>query len=354
MTAKKWVYSFIGIFILILIAIPVLVVSLDPFFHYHAPLGSFYYVLNNQRSQNNGIVKHFDYDALITGTSMTENFKASELDSLFEVNSVKTCYSGAMFKEINDNVKVALENQDVKMVVRGLDNFYLIQDKDDLRDDLGDYPEYLYNDNIFDDVNYIYNKGVIMHYCLPMLAKRVLGVAGGVTSFDEYSNWMSTASFGSEYALAGIDGFSEPDEEVHLSDEDRELLVANIEQNVVSIAAENPDTEFYYFYVPYSLVKWGSDYENGEIYREMEAEYITTQMCLEYDNIHLFDFNSVVDITGNLDNYRDSGHYSESVNSWILECMSKGEYELTADNYEEILAAEQEQFLTYDYNSLFE
>ena len=51
----------------------------------------------------NSKAKHFDYDAIITGTSMTENFLSSEFDSLFGVNSVKTTFSGASYKEINQN-----------------------------------------------------------------------------------------------------------------------------------------------------------------------------------------------------------------------------------------------------------
>lgn len=354
MTAKKWFVTFTGIFIGILALLVVMVAVLDPFFHYHAPLSSFYYTLDNERSQNNGIARNFEFNALITGTSMTENFKTSELDELFGVNSVKMCYSGAMYKEINDNVEVALANNDVDIVVRGLDNFYLIQDKDDLRDDLGEYPEYLYNDNIFDDVYYIFNKGIIVNYCFQMIAKKLMGVEGGITSFDDYSNWMSEASFGAENVLAGRDSFGEPTEEVHLTDEEREMLIANIEQNVVSVARNNPDVTFYYFYTPYSIAKWGGDYEDGTIYREMEAVLITTQMCLEYDNIKLFDFNTNTDVITNLDNYRDSGHYGEWINSWILECMQNGDYQLTEDNYEEMIAEEQEIFLSYDYNSLFE
>lgn len=49
-------------------------------YHYHAPLEDFAYLLdrNNERYQNYGILSHFSYDTIITGTSLTENFKSSE------------------------------------------------------------------------------------------------------------------------------------------------------------------------------------------------------------------------------------------------------------------------------------
>ena len=55
-------------------------IYIDPFFHYHAPLQEYQYPINEERYQNDGIVKHFEYDALITGSSMCENFKTTEFD----------------------------------------------------------------------------------------------------------------------------------------------------------------------------------------------------------------------------------------------------------------------------------
>ena len=43
------------------------VVVLDPFFHYHAPLKKYYYRLDDERSQSIGVARFFDYDAVITG-----------------------------------------------------------------------------------------------------------------------------------------------------------------------------------------------------------------------------------------------------------------------------------------------
>lgn len=130
---------------------------IDPYMHYHKPdTEGYFYSLNNQRSQNDGITKHFEYDALITGTSMTENFKTSEMDALFACNSIKVPYSGGSYKEINDNLKVAVENNpNLKMVVRGLDMGRFLDDKDVMRYDLGTYPTYLYDSNPLNDVQYI-------------------------------------------------------------------------------------------------------------------------------------------------------------------------------------------------------
>ena len=80
---KRWAVRTVVLMLLCIAAVCVSTVIVDPFFHYHAPAGWMSYYLHNQRYQNDGILKHFDYDAMITGTSMTENFKTSEMDEIF-------------------------------------------------------------------------------------------------------------------------------------------------------------------------------------------------------------------------------------------------------------------------------
>ena len=122
---------------------------------------SYTLISSYQRYQNDGIVKNFDYDAMIVGTSMTENFLASEFDELFNVNSIKVPLEGASYKEIDQLIKKAANsNDDLKIVIRGLDYSYFFWDKDVMSYD--NYPTYLYNNNIFDDVNYIFNKEIIV------------------------------------------------------------------------------------------------------------------------------------------------------------------------------------------------
>ena len=80
MKAEKWLLGWGLIVVAALCALGFLVYRVDPFFHYHKPDTSrYYYTLDNQRSQNDGIIRHFDYDAMIIGSSMTENFRDCQL-----------------------------------------------------------------------------------------------------------------------------------------------------------------------------------------------------------------------------------------------------------------------------------
>lgn len=350
-----WVILYFSFVFLALGMIAGTVIYIDPFFHYHKPqVDEYYYEIDNQRSQNDGITRNFEYDALITGTSMTNNFKTSEMDELFDVHSIKLPYSGGTYKEINDNVIKALEhNKNLNIVIRGLDIGKIIEDKDNMREDLGDYPTYLFDDNIFNDVNYIFNRDVIFNRVYPMItAANQDGFEPGITSFDEYDNWMSLCTFGMNTVKPkGVSRISDA-KPIHLSNEEKEMLQENVRKNVTSVAADHPDVVFYYFFTPYSAIWWLHFANDGGIYKQVESERFLIEELLKYDNIKMFSFNNLTEITTDINNYKDGTHYGEWINSLMLKYMHDGKYQLTEDNYEDYLEKESELYLNFDYNLL--
>jgi len=355
MKAKKWLIGWLSIVIVLFIFMSAFVYTIDPFFHYHKPMvENYYYVLDNERSQNDGISKYFEYDAIITGTSMTENFKTSELDELFDVNSVKLTYSGGSFKEINEGIKKAIiNNTRLNLIVRGLDMSMILDNKDRMRTDLGDYPNYLYDTNPFNDVKYLLNKDIIFGRAYAMVAdKKKEDFSPGITVFDEYARWNDSCEFGVNAVFSDGVSYKEADNVMHLSNEEASIVRDNIIQNVTSLAEEYPDVEFYYFITPYSVAWWKNNMETGDTYRLIEAEQYAIELIIEHSNINLFSFNDMSDITCDLNNYKDTAHYGEWINSLILYWMKNGEHQLTKDNYRDYIDREIELYTNFDYNSL--
>ena len=346
---KKKFYKFLLTIVILLITIASINIIIDPYFHYHKPLKFLSYPIEYQRYQNNGILKNFDYNAIITGTSMCENFMVSDMNKLFNVTAVKVPESGARFKEINDELLAAFDsNNDIKIVVRGLDYNMLITDKDSRRYEDSWYPDYLYDDNLINDVKYFLNKNTLCS-SLSVIVYTLLGKE--TTSFDEYSNWME----GSEFGLENIN-YSRPEvqnEIIEYTDEDYKVESENIYENVIKIAKDNENTQFYYFFTPYSILYFDSAKRNGELNKLLQAEKVAIEMLIEYDNIHLFSFFDCPDIICNLNNYKDIIHYSEDINEYILECMKNGLHELNKDNYLQYCENEQLFFDNYDYDSIF-
>lgn len=331
-----------------------LVYIVDPFFHYRAPEEKIFYRLYDQRSQNDGITRHFRYDSIITGTSMAENFKASLFDNFFDTDSIKVCYSGATYKEINDNLKVAYESgHDIKYVLRPIDYSLLLRDKDEMRDDMGDYPYWLTNSNPFDDVKYLLSRDVIINYTLPEVINALNRNSGGLTSFDEYSYTGDDNTFSKEVMLAGRTKYPEPAQVEELTADELEMLKGNIEQNVVSLARKHPETTFLYFFPPYSMAYWGSLRSEGTLDKMLSCKRAAIEQMLECDNIHIYSFTLFTDVTADLNNYRDLGHYSPQINDYIIDVIYDDEYgRITKENYDNVLGEEEALLQSYDYNAL--
>lgn len=347
---KIWIIGTLSLMVFSLIAIVSVTVYIDPFFHYHAPLKKYQYPINDERYQNDGITKNFAYNAIITGTSMTENFKKSEADKIFNANFIKVPFSGGRYKEINDNLIKAYNSwHEIKYVIRCLDYSSLILDKDARREGT-DYPEYLYNDNPFDDIRYVLNKSILLNRTLDIISYTSNG--NKTTSFDDYANWNDSYTFGAETVLGTYTLGEQSTEKAVLSKEEETMVIENINQNVTELARIHPETTFYLFFPPYSICYWDELNNTNEIDKRIDAEEIAIKEMLEYSNIRLYSFCDNYELICNLDNYKDLAHYGEWVNSWILEWMYKGKNQLTKSNYKQYIENIRNFYNSYDYASL--
>lgn len=350
MNNKRWALSLLLLFLTSVLVIGGVTAVVDPYFHYHKPLPGLSYPLNNQRYQNDGILRHFDYDAIITGTSVTENFKASEFDALYGVQSVKVPLEGASLKETGDTLRRALsQNPGVTTVLRSLDGSVLAQDKDFLS--YGSYPTYLTDDVLYNDVNYLLNKDTLLKDTWNVLRYSLRGV--GTTTFDDYSNWMDKAFFGREAILSQHIRPEEPRPERVLTDADIAMITGNVTQNVLSLAQQYPDVEFYCFFPPYSIYYWDTVSRQGEAAYYIEACRLAAQLLVGQENIRLYSFAGEFDLVLDSDQFCDLVHFHEDVNSQILHWMREGHGLLTPENNQQHWDSVLEFYTTFDYDTLF-
>lgn len=281
---------------------------------------------------------------------MCENFMSSEFDALFTANSIKVCFSGASYREIDECLETAIgTHPNIKSVLRALDYSWLVKDKNAMH--YHTRPDYLYDNTVLNDGEYLFNDDVIKE-CLSTLWSTRKGKA--MTTFDEYSNWNDQYTYGKEAVLATYTRDPSTHETVMLSDEEREMIRGNIRQNVTSLAADHPGITFYLFFPPYSICYWDEMNQAGKISWQIEAEKIAIEELLKYDNIKLFSFNSNHDLICDLNNYKDQAHYREEINSMILAWIKEGKFEITAENYNQYLDGMDAFFSTYDYDAIHE
>ncbi len=333
MKDKKWNLLVICSTLFILAAIAGITIFIDPFLHYHAPLEFLEYPLTDERYQSDGIARYYDYDAVITGTSMAQNFKTSEFEQLWGGKAIKVATSGATFHEMNEQIRRVLDyNSDTKYVVCSFDGNWLNYDAD--YEQYAGIPKYMYDRNPLNDVNYLLNKEVLPKTLAVLNYTR----AGNVTpTMDEYVRWSDYMLYGKEAVLRSIVRIERDTMAVGsgLRDVDRQRIRDNVTENFLKTAQMYPDTEFYLFFPPYSAYYWDVLARQGKLEVQIEAEKLATEIMLEAKNVHLFSFSDKTEITFNMDNYTDSMHYGGWINTEILQYMNNGEGRLTKDNYEE-------------------
>lgn len=351
MNSKKWLKIFFSITICLILLVAILIITIDPFLHFHDPLSniSYYYDATIERYVNNGFIKHTKYNAIITGTSFTENFKVSEFNNLFNCNSIKVPLSAADLKELSDQLSIAINyNSDLKYVLLGFVYNDLFHNKDDTAPVY--FPTYLYDDNPFNDYKYIFD-----WQALKRSVKNIAFTLEGneSTNFDDYACWNDDYTFSKEEVLSKYDRIQKKSEINNLSDEDKKTIIDNINQNLISIIESNNDITFYILIAPHSIAWWDSVSQDGNLLRYLQGEEILINLLIKHTNVKLYSFFTNFDLICNLDNYKDLTHFRGSINSQILNWIKNDEYLITEENINEYIETERNFYLNYDYESIF-
>ena len=249
------------------------------------------------------LAEHFDYDSVIIGSSMTENFRASWFDEAFSCKTIKLSYSGARSINTKTIMEKVFEHGGVRNVFFGLDTAMLTSAPDFTQFDI---PEYLYDGIGGNDVNYLLNKNILFGDTVKTLQRQEN------FSFDDMYVWEKNYTFSEKEVLYGKQAYvksrlktvKEPMEKTALLQTSR----ANLEQNILPFIQQNPDTTFYLFVPPYSILFWDMEHRKGETDALLYMLEDTAEQLLDYPNVKLFYYQNIEEIVTDLNNYKDYSH----------------------------------------------
>ena len=355
MNTKKWSIRILVIWLVLVLAAGGTVILVDPYHHYHKPLGCFTYNVGDAAYTNDGKCKNFDYEALITGTSMTMGFEETIAEELFGKTFLRATFLGEGFKRVGENLRTAIQhNEDLELVIRSVDTLWFVTAKDWMANE--EYPEYLYNGKLLDDAEYLYNFDVWADALIPTLKTFRLS-GGGSAGVSVPKDSEGKQYLDQEKALDNY--VREPKQDTPMDEnQTAEYFAAmkdNLYYNLLQVVEENPDIEFYFFFPPYSILWWDGINQAGpgRVDRRIDMEQYAIEMILAYDNVKLFSFFNHFDLICDLDYYSDDIHYNTAVSTMMLEWMKDGAYQLTKDNYMEYISEIRSFYTTYDYESMF-
>lgn len=341
---KRWTAALLGTVALLLALCAGTVRVVDPFFHYHDPdpEGEVWF---DQRAQGAGLLRTQDYETVLMGSSLAANYRSFWFDVFYETSTVKVTFPNGGFDEFTKALDYAYTQQDVKRVIFGLDPNLLARAPEEEPNQL---PEYLYDEDPLNDGQYLLNKDVLMRSGYTLLKK----AAGETRPLQDAFVWDGNVFFSKTLALAG---YERPEAAEKAAPAD--AFLENGRANLAKVTAwleQHPDTEFIFYFSPYSILFWDKMDRQGETDAMLTLLEETTETLLRYDNAELQFFMADEEIITELNNYADHIHVAGKVTYRLAEAMPTGIYRMEAENRMEMLDGLRKLVVNYDYGEIWE
>lgn len=300
---------------------------------------------DNQRYQMAGLIRHQEYSAVVMGTSLVANYRASWFTEGLGEETLKITFPDGWISEFDTALTLAFRTHP------GLDKVYFCLDPNILiRPDSErtvELPQYLYNQNPLDDVEYLLNADTYQEAMRSFLRR---GTAE-MSTLDEAYVWDGTYKFSKASALAGYprpepsgtvlpDGFY-----LDTVDENLDVVCGWIE--------DHPDVEFVLWFPPYSMLYWDKTTREGTADAILTAVEHAAMRLLEYDNVALHSF-LYSRPASNLNNYTDHIHCSGAVTRWVAQTLMEDGRRLTAENCLQEMEGLRAFVHAYDYEAIFQ
>jgi hypothetical protein len=294
----------------------------DPYQRYR--INKFYpleYKRNLSRKLIPGFIKNSNYDTIVTGSSMVENFLLSDVKKLGG-NPIKFSMSGSTAFEINLVLKrVFSEKQNLRLVIIGLDIPSFTGPIDRIKNGHSSFPFYLFNNNEIIDHKYLVS-GDTFFESIKCLSRLI--------DYDT-SPYVNELEYMFQWQHLYNDSFTTNN--VHkswLNIKSKPLchdtwkienLINSFDSNILSHIERNEGTKFILFFPPYSIYAyklWSNNNLLQLVNRFKEYICLSTSVL---ENCDLYDFHLSYDIITNLNNYKDYSHYHQKINSLLIKDM---------------------------------
>lgn len=346
--ANRWLCIFAVTVVTAMILWASVVIYIDPFFQYHKPLEKFPYIVDDQVDMNPGLAKNLDYDSVMLGSSMVVNFNTDWFTEKLGLNTAKLPYNGAYPKDQSNILDIIFnaKNDTIKRVFLGVDEMNYSGGTEETKFPITDY---LYDDNKLNDVKYIFNKDVLLDYCVKPLFDRSDSTKWNMI----YPFWWQEEHYQKALVLMFYEPAEVKNEEVDAG-QFIEAIKANLDTNIIPYIEAHPETTFTIFYPPYSILYWNDVNNRNELEVVMEKYRYISNRLFEYDNVEIYYFQNDINIICNLNNYADYTHYSPAVCEYMVQCFANGERRVTKENLEEEISKLYELTSTYEYERIWD
>lgn len=296
----------------------------------------------NQRYEMPGLIRNQDYSAVVMGTSLVANYRASWFTEALGVETLKITFPDGWISEFDTALELAFDTHpDLKQVYFCFDPNILIR-SDAAR--TVELPQYLYNTNPFDDVEFYLNADSVILAAKTLKARS----ENEGTDLDSAYIWDNNYRFDREQAIAS---YPRPEESGVILPAD--AYYDACEENLAVVTRwleEHPDVQFTIWFPPYSILYWDKMDREGSTEAVISAVELAAERLLQYDNVSLHCFLFSYQTVCGLEGYTDHIHCDGETTHWIANEILAGRWHLTEENYQLRLDELREFVANYDYD----
>lgn len=331
---KKFILLSALFSILVLYSIMSVNYVIDPFFQYRIKDNK--YLLNPQ-FLNEGIIKNYDYNTAIIGSSMMQNITLSALSQEEGIKPIKLTLGGLNLKELKV-LYVNLNKQKVKTVIINIDLslFNKDIDKEENR-----FPDYLFGSTWLDNLHYLLAYETTVRYTpvdlglayylgnnppekVPDKIKSRICI-DDIGNFRDRANHNDTQRLLLDYKISFGVSYMDPNGMDERMDDNLKNLFSTLDID------NNPNINYIFILPPYSGLYWYHTRINNYYTNFIRFIHRFLHETEKYKNARIICFYDIDEIA-NLDNYIDITHFNLAISDTISNNILNHKYEMNRYN----------------------
>jgi hypothetical protein len=326
-----------------------------------------------------GVIKNYieptnEFDTIVAGASLAENYDSELVPTIFKSSkkAINLSIAGGFVSEQISVVEKALETGKIKNVFWSIATHWY-QEKDKIHP-FRVFPEHLYNNSTFDDLDYLYASDThiaSVRYLITLFSGKAETAQQNKSSlspfimlplkrFGSWAPWteeemeaVKRQKFNDKYKAAITKRFSNTEhlvkaDNIKLPDLDslpadafktEEDVLANFFINYPNVnftLVMPPVSSFYYHTI-----------DKRELETAIHRPIILANMVSQFPNARLFGFNDDY-IINDLRNYRDVAHFDLGVSRFLIREIAKGNNEITKSNAKNFVSMLKKSITQFD------
>ena len=328
MSPKKWIRSFFCLALAALALLCAAAWAVDPYLQFRVRDNTY---LLNARFVDAGLIANYDYDTLLAGSSMTQNFDMELFRAELDCKPLHVSLGGLNALEMSQLVQAAYRAGKAETLYLCVDLSYFTDEPSGSQ-----FPAHLFRSDILSRLRYLLSYEVWFRYIpadLALMAADRLDIALPPKyirsrSIDLLENWSLDEPTGKDVFLRNAWLAPVPE-----TPPDREALLRGMLGRADAFLAgfDFSRCRHVFFFPPYSGLFWynaylSQDYEN---YLRAKEYFVCRAEAL---GAEVYDFQGAP-FTSDMGVYRDSMHYGAEINDWMTRCFASGDYRAAPERF---------------------